>query len=331
MIENTNSKQRPYLLAAWPGMGNVAAIAGGYLVRELGLEPMGVVPLIDTFDLNFVGVRSGVVERPHLPRGLLFRTPDDHVGRPLIVFLAEVQPTRQGYAFVHNLLKQLRGEDIERVFTFASLASAIHPSEEPGITAAVTTSNLLEELADFGINPASDGRIGGLNGLMLGAASERELDGACLLAEIPFYAAKVPNYKAARALLSAFGDITGITVDFTELNQRVEAGEQGLLRMLEQIERIQTEQAESESETSTDNFDAAPDGPEDNDSIPDIVTADEEGTSGIDPSVRDEIERLFHDATADRDLAFDLKAELDRLGVFAEYEDRFLDLFRPAD
>ncbi len=326
MIERTHNQQRPYLIAAWPGMGNVAAIAGGYLVRKLGLKPMGVVPLIDTFDLNFVGIRSGVVERPHLPRGLLFRTPEDHIGRPLIVFLAEVQPTRQGYSFVHNLLKQLRNEDIERVYTFASLASAVHPSEEPGVTAAVTTSNLLEELAEFGIKPATDGRIGGLNGLMLGAASERELDGTCLLAEIPFYAAKVPNYKAARALLSTFGDISGIEVDFTELNQRVDAGEEGLLRMLEQIERSQADRHGSSVHSDTESED-----PPDDHTDSGIVTADEEGDSEIDPNIRAEIEQLFHEATADRDLAFDLKAELDRLGVFAEYEDRFLDLFRSTD
>lgn len=308
-------------------MGNVAAIAGGYLVRKLGLQPMGVVPLINHVDLNHVGVRSGVVERPHLPRGLLFRTPEDHIGRPLIVFLAEAQPSRKGYAFVHNLLDQLRDEQIDRVFTFASLASAIHPSEEPGVTTAVTTSNLLDELADFGISPASDGRIGGLNGLLLGAAGERELDGACLLAEIPFYAARVPNFRAARSVLSAFGDITGIDIDFAELNQRVDAGEEAMLRMFEQVQAAQ----EAASETN-ELFDAElEDAPEDADARDGGPTADEEHDDGLDADVRAEIERRFHAAAADRDVAFDLKTELDRLGVFDEYEDRFLDLFRSSD
>ena len=39
------------------------------------------------------------------------------------------------------------------------------------------------------------------------------------------------------------------------------------------------------------------------------------------------IETLFEDASADRDKALELKAELDRCGVFKDYEDRFLDLF----
>jgi hypothetical protein len=40
------------------------------------------------------------------------------------------------------------------------------------------------------------------------------------------------------------------------------------------------------------------------------------------------IESLFEIARANRSRAFELKSELDRLGVFDDYEDRFLDLFK---
>jgi hypothetical protein len=40
------------------------------------------------------------------------------------------------------------------------------------------------------------------------------------------------------------------------------------------------------------------------------------------------IEELFEQAVKDRSKAFELKQELDRLGLFKEYEDRFLDLFK---
>jgi hypothetical protein len=36
-------------------------------------------------------------------------------------------------------------------------------------------------------------------------------------------------------------------------------------------------------------------------------------------------------AAKDRSKAFELKQELDRLGVFKEYEDRFLDLFKKSN
>ena len=46
---------------------------------------------------------------------------------------------------------------------------------------------------------------------------------------------------------------------------------------------------------------------------------------------RQRINRLFTQAAKDRSKAFELKQELDRLGVFKEYEDRFLDLFKHTD
>ena len=47
-------------------------------------------------------------------------------------------------------------------------------------------------------------------------------------------------------------------------------------------------------------------------------------------SDRERIETLFAQAKSDRTKAFELKHVLDRLGVFKEYEDRFLDLFKKA-
>jgi hypothetical protein len=44
--------------------------------------------------------------------------------------------------------------------------------------------------------------------------------------------------------------------------------------------------------------------------------------------MRERIEQLFAMAAGDRAKALELKAELDRHGLFRVYEDRFLDLFR---
>jgi len=51
----------------------------------------------------------------------------------------------------------------------------------------------------------------------------------------------------------------------------------------------------------------------------------------LDPEARARIESLFREAQGDRSKALELKAELDRQGVFATFEDRFLDLFKQAD
>ena len=43
---------------------------------------------------------------------------------------------------------------------------------------------------------------------------------------------------------------------------------------------------------------------------------------------RDRIAQLFQQAGHDRSKAYELKRELDRLDLYKEYEDRFLDLFK---
>ena len=63
---------------------------------------------------------------------------------------------------------------------------------------------------------------------------------------------------------------------------------------------------------------------------------DDEGESEdephpLDAKARRRIEALFAKAGQDISKAMELKRELDRLGVFKTYEDRFLDLFKKAE
>jgi hypothetical protein len=51
----------------------------------------------------------------------------------------------------------------------------------------------------------------------------------------------------------------------------------------------------------------------------------------LDELDRARLERLFEKARGDHNAAFQLKEELDRLDVFDQYEDRFLDLFKRAE
>jgi hypothetical protein len=50
--------------------------------------------------------------------------------------------------------------------------------------------------------------------------------------------------------------------------------------------------------------------------------------SGLTPSEEQHLEQLFDQARQDKAKAYELKQELDRLDVFSDYEDRFLDLFK---
>jgi hypothetical protein len=146
--------------------------------------------------------------------------------------------------------------------------------------------------------------------LLLGAAAEAGLHGACLLGEMPHIFAQVPFPKASLAVLRIFATMTGLEIDFTELAEQASAIEQQLGEVLAKMEEQvghpyapEPEQAESE--------------------------ATQETRLSREDSAR--IEQLFEQSAHDRSKAYELKRELDRLNEFANYEDRFLDLFRKAE
>ncbi len=315
------TKSRTWLVAAWPGMGQVGAIAAGYLVHALGAKPVADLPARGFFDIQQVEVKGGVVVRPHLPRNVLHRWKSP-AGPELLIFLAEAQPTIDHHEFAHELLDQAQKLGAERVISFASVASQIHPSQAPKAFGVVTQPDMKADIERTGASMLQDGQIGGLNGVLLGAAAERGLPGICLLGEIPYFAGAIANPRAARAVLAANSKLTGIPLDTTPLTEHDEKVDRILLEMLEQLKQ-QAEQSGTEV--------SLPEPPEDSDEEPESDASEVVAKDLTpDPATRQRIEQLFAEARQDRSHAKDLKLELDKLGIFEQYEDRFLDLFKRA-
>lgn len=328
----------PWLIAAWPGMGNVALIAAGYLISKLGMEPIDEVAPQDFFDLEQVRVQGGRIAQPRLPRTVFYRWRNPQ-GRDLIVLLGEAQPSSGSFALARQILDKAAQLGVERVITFASMAGPIHPSSSPRAFGAATGDAALIDLHRVGVEPLEDGQIGGMNGILLGVAVERDIPGLCLLGEIPLFAAGVPNPKAARAVLSNFAVLAGIDVSMQELDQHARHVEDALLELLGQLRAREAEGGRVPplpDDPSDGRVDAADDGDEEPiDEAPVQAEAPPAepmpAPKPISPAMRGRIEALFEAARQDRSRAVKLKSRLDRLGIYPEYEDRFLDLFRRED
>ena len=299
----------PWLVAVWPGMGNVALNAGYYLLAKLGMHAIAEYEARDLFDVDHVEVKDGIIQPGRLPRNRLFAWTDPKHRHDLVVFLGEAQPPLGKHVFCRKLLDSARELGVERVLTFAAMATQMHPEHRSRVFGAATDTESLDELKRLDLEILEDGNISGLNGVLLGVAAERDLRGACLLGEMPHIFSQLPYPKASQVILEVFTTITGIELDFTELAEQVRLMEQQLGELLAQVEQTYGQQFAPEEEAA----EAEP--------------AEEEG---IAPAQLQRIEKLFHQAEKDRAKAFELKQELDRLGVFKDYEDRFLDLFKKA-
>jgi proteasome assembly chaperone (PAC2) family protein len=297
----------PWLVAVWPGMGHVALNAGVYLLAKLGMSLIAEFEASDLFDVDHIEVKEGIIHPGRRPRNRLFVWTDPKQQHDLVVFLGEAQPPLGKYAFCRQLIAHVRELGVQRLFTFAAMATQMHPEHASRIFGAAADAESLEELKRLELEILEDGQISGLNGVLLGAAAEEGLRGACLLGEMPHIFSQLPFPKASLAILEVFATIAGIDLDLTELADQARATEQQLGELLAQVEKAYGAPSPAEEE------EYAPE-PEERE----LLRADD----------RRRIEELFAQAARDRSKAFELKQELDRLGLFKDYEDRFLDLFK---
>jgi hypothetical protein len=299
--------QNPWLVAVWPGMGHVALNAGVYLLAKLGMTMLAELETDELFDVDQVEVKEGIIEAGRRPRNRLFLWNDPNKKHDLLVFVGEAQPPIGKYAFCRQLIKYVRDLGVERVLTFAAMATQMHPQHVSRVFGAATDKENLEELKRLELQILEDGHIGGLNGVLLGAAAEAGMHGACLLGEMPHIFAQLPFPKASLAILEVFATITRMELDFTDLAEQARTMEQHLGELLAQVEKTY--------------------GPQFSGDEPEIPPEPAERDQ-LDKASEKKIEDLFEQASKDRAKAIELKHELDRLGVFKDYEDRFLDLFK---
>jgi len=307
-----NELRDPWLVAVWPGMGSVALLAGTYLLQRLGTQRVGELNSRDFFEVQNVEVKNGLATVGRLPRSLFFEWKDPAGRHDLLIFAGEAQPTTGGYALCQRLLDYAIGRGVKRFFTFAAMATQLHPGTKPRVFAVATDPASLNQIARTDVEKLEEGQISGLNGLLLAAGADRGLRGVCLLGELPFFAVGVPNPRAAQAVLERFTELADIQIDFSELEEQAKAVEANLLQLLEQLTQATGAEMPEEEES--------PSVPEKKESAP-----------HLDSKALRRIESMFEKAKQDRSRAFELKQELDRLGIFKQYEDRFLDLFRKAE
>lgn len=312
----------PWLVAAWPGMGVVGFGAAAHLVNALQAQPVAEVQPRGFFDIERVEVARGVLQKVRLPRTVFHAWRDPAGRRDLLVLLGEAQPQGRGYEYCEEVVRTARGLGVERVLTFAAMAAVIDPRAEPRVLAVTAPDDSLhDELRQANVEVLEEGEIGGLNGVLLAAAAAEGLPGIGLLGEFPYFATSLPNPKASRAVVGAFSRLAGIPVDLTALDQQAAEVEKGLIELLDRLEHEAEEASEAEAAAAE----------EDEDETVELVDEVPGAPEGLSRDVRARIETLFERARHDRQAALELKAELDRQGVFKKYEDRFLDLFKRGE
>jgi proteasome assembly chaperone (PAC2) family protein len=298
---------KPVLLAAWPGMGNVAYGAAIYLKENLEVTKFAEVCPEDIFYKTGIQIKDGIISLPNLPRGEFYFYKNSPPAKDLIIFIGESQPVMEKeHELAARVVEVAKAHNVTKIITFAATPVNITHHSVPEVWGVSTDSELLGKLERYGVKVMSAGHIGGLNGLLLGVGKEAGLKGVCFLGEIPFYTAKIENPKSSLAILKVFMKYIGFEVDLNGLKQMARYVEEEIDKVSKTTKQTLFGEEEvqiKEEEESENQHSELPHG------------------------IREKIEYMFEAVRKDISKAGELKEELDKWGLFHEYEDRFLDLF----
>ncbi len=306
--------RKPYLIVAWPGMGEVAFRAASYLVEQLKFEEFASIPAEDFFYLTSSLVNQGVLNVPELPHSKFYYYKNKSGKNDFIVFLSNAQPDlARADAYSRRIIQVAKNLKVDTVVSFASMPLGIDHTYEPEVWFAATSPELSKDFKGIGLNALSEGAISGMNGLFLGIAKREGLKGFCLLGGIPLYTIQIDNPKASYAVLNALSRISGLKIDLSGLVSQAKNMETEINKLLDYL-KLGGQAA----------------GPISEEDIEKIKSSLSQLTK-LPLSIKEKIEELFTLAKSDNLKAAELKAELDKWNVYKEYEDRFLDLFKKSD
>lgn len=310
--------KKPYLIVAWPGMGEVAFRAANYLVEKLQAVEFADIPPEDFFYLTASNIQEGIINLPELPyskfyywRNPLAKIGGKGEGNDLIIFISNAQPDlTKAEAYSKRIIHIAKTFKVETIVGFASMPQPIDHTQDVGVWFCAASADLNNKLKKYNLKILSEGQISGMNGLFLGITKREGFRGFCLLGEIPLYTIQIENPKASLAVLVALAKILNIQIDFTDLIGQAHIMEGEINKFLDYLKLG--------SQGTT---------PIGEDEIEKIKKTLSQLTK-LPLSVKEKIEKLFEQTKTDITKANDLKKELDKWNVYKEYEDRFLDLFR---
>ena len=220
---------RPYMVAAWSGMGAVALLAANFLRQELDARLLGEIDPYPFFSPSQVLVQDGLFQELEFPDQKLYYWKRGE-GHDLVLLIGTEQPdnTHDMAGVVLDTAQQL---GVERIYTGAALAMFMHHAQFPQVWGTVTHPELLADLETHHVRTLEQGSISGLNGLLLPLARERGIQGVCLLGELPVYATQLVNPRATRAVLGVLAGMLHLDLDLTKLEPWIENIEPQLDRL----------------------------------------------------------------------------------------------------
>ncbi|MBN2029105.1 PAC2 family protein [bacterium] len=291
-------------------MGNVAMTAINYLKEKLDAKALGEIDPADFFAPTGALVAKQIISPPETPKNQFFYYQPKRSAYDIVLFLGSIQPIpHREYEFAKLILKLAQSFGVKTIYTAAAAPSDMHFKNTPRVFAVPNHKDIIKQLMGYKVHFMSDGNIAGLNGLLISVAGEIGLKGVCLLGEIPFFTAQIEYPRASLVVMEILTKLINVKIDLVDLELYANQKE----KEIEPLAALLTKDRSISSGITGSDSQIIP-----------------ESENKVPKSAQLKIEKLFRQAEFDRTYKnkMRLKEELDKWGLFDDYLDRFLDLFK---
>lgn len=240
------------MIVGWPGIGNIGLIAVDTLRGMVKAEIFGEIEPWEFFYPRKVIIKDGELKNLVFPSNKFYYKRTET--KDLVFFLGEEQPSELAGAYAYgekayqmaNLVLDVGLKlGCQRVYTSGAAVALTHHTVKPRVWAVPNRKELINEVRGYPNTilmsnleeRGGQGTITGLNGLLLGVAKKRGLEGICLMGEIPAYLQGFPlTYpKASKSVLEVLAPMLGVTIDLSPVDKLAEQVEEQIEKLYEKI------------------------------------------------------------------------------------------------
>jgi proteasome assembly chaperone (PAC2) family protein len=203
------------LVSSLPDMGRVGGLVTEHIAKMTSSKDAAKVTLMDK---PWVNHKDGLVELPTDEYKLLVDEKNS-----LVIFTGENQPQEPNAVFE---LVNFVVDTVQRWGKIKMIVSTggylpMQKSDGVDVHGVATSAKLLEMLKSHGVKTLSNEvkSITWFNGLVLGAAKNKSIDGIGLFVEIQD--ADAPQHKAAKNIINKIEKILNLQINTDELQQKI--------------------------------------------------------------------------------------------------------------
>jgi len=215
VFATTPNAANPVLVCGLPGSGYVGKLAADHLISAFKLKKIAEYAS-DTFP-PVVNVKAdGTAEE--MKAELFFGNAGR--GKDLFVFTADAQPTTSEgeYELSDAVVGRVKASGVKKVYALAAYITGAF-SSSPKVYGSATSKEMATAISAMGVTLMKDGGISGMNGLLIGVATLRGLEGACLLGETSGF---VVDAGASKSVLEMLSSAIGLRIDTSKLKEKAE-------------------------------------------------------------------------------------------------------------